>query len=96
MLIVLLIQVIMKEQYLFRRLKILQKTLDELDIEGINKLLITHRPKLSEPLLEEWKLIVDEYMKRTTTNNNNNENGLNKIEIINIIIITLITIYTNF
>ncbi|RGB24285.1 inositol-pentakisphosphate 2-kinase [Rhizophagus diaphanus] len=76
MLIVLLIQVIMKEQYLFRRLKILQKTLDELDIEGINKLLITLRPKLSEPLLEEWKLIVDEYMKRTTANNSNNENVL--------------------
>jgi hypothetical protein len=81
MLIALLVQVIKEEQYLFRRLKILQKTLDELDIEGINKLLLTHRPE-SEPLLEEWESIVDEYMKRTTTNNNNNENGLNKIEIL--------------
>jgi hypothetical protein len=71
MLIALLIQAIMEEQYLFKRLKMLQKTLDELDIEGINELLTTYRPKLSEPSLEEWKLIVDEYMKRTTINDEN-------------------------
>jgi hypothetical protein len=77
MLIELLTKAIMEEQYLFRRLKTLQKTLDELDIEGINKLLMNYQ--LSEPSLpslEEWKLIVDEYLKRTTTNN---ENGSNRI-----------------
>ncbi|GBC06743.1 hypothetical protein RclHR1_07000013 [Rhizophagus clarus] len=75
MFIALLIQAIKEEQYLFRKLKTLQKTLDELDIEGINKLLITYQPKLSELSLEEWKLIVDEYVKRTATNNSNNENA---------------------
>jgi len=95
MLIELLIQAIMEEQYLFRKLKVLQKTLDELDIEGINKLIITHRPELSELLLEEWKLIVDEYVKRTTTNNINNENGSNAIMYF-FIIPTAIIIYTDF
>ena len=71
MIVELLVQVIMKEQCLFRRLKVLQKTLDELDIEGINELIVTHQPKLSEPSLKEWKLIIDEYMKRTTTYNEN-------------------------
>ena|SRR5581483_6050276 len=71
MLISLLVQVIMEEQSLFKRLKILEKTLGELDIEGINKLIVTHQPKLSEPSLEEWRLIVDEYVKRTTTYNEN-------------------------
>ncbi|CAG8668157.1 6826_t:CDS:2 [Funneliformis mosseae] len=66
MLISLLIQAIMKEQDLFIKLKRLQKTLDELDIEGIDQILLTHQPKLSEPSLEEWKLIVNEYKKRTT------------------------------
>ncbi|RIA89624.1 inositol-pentakisphosphate 2-kinase [Glomus cerebriforme] len=75
MLIALLIQAIMEERDLFRSLKMLQKTLDELDIEGINKLIIFHRPKLSEPSLEEWKLIVDEYMKRIAINNTKNDNA---------------------
>ncbi|CAI2177886.1 2309_t:CDS:2 [Funneliformis geosporum] len=69
MLISLLMQAIMKEQDLFIKLKRLQKTLDELDIEGINQLLLTHHPKLSEPSLEEWKLIVAEYKKRTNDAN---------------------------
>jgi len=74
MLVSLLTQTIMKEQDLFIKLKRLQKTLDELDIEGIHRLLLSNQPKLSDPSLEEWKLIVDEYKKRT-----NNENGLNML-----------------
>lgn len=52
------------KQILFKRLKQLQKTLDELDIEGIYKLFLEQRSNLHDPTLEEWQLIVKEYEQR--------------------------------
>ncbi|KAG9300281.1 hypothetical protein G9A89_011354 [Geosiphon pyriformis] len=69
-LIRLLTQTIIQEQILFSRLKNLQKTLDELDIEGIIKLLsFSNLGTISEflqkePELDDWKNTVENYLKR--------------------------------
>ncbi|CAG8800981.1 17373_t:CDS:2, partial [Gigaspora margarita] len=64
LLVMLLLCTILEEQILFKRLKQLQKTLDELDIEGIYKLFLEQRSNLHDPTLEEWQLIVKEYEQR--------------------------------
>ncbi|CAG8768639.1 22270_t:CDS:2, partial [Cetraspora pellucida] len=64
LLIVLLSRIILEEQILFKRLKKLQKTLDELDIEGIYKLFLKLQSNLHEPTIEEWQLIMKEYERR--------------------------------
>ncbi|RIB04632.1 inositol-pentakisphosphate 2-kinase [Gigaspora rosea] len=64
LLVMLLLCTILEEQILFKRLKQLQKTLDELDIEGIYKLFLEQRSNLHDPTIEEWQLIVKEYEQR--------------------------------
>ncbi|CAG8545265.1 12613_t:CDS:2 [Ambispora leptoticha] len=72
-LITLLTATILKEHNLFSRLKHLQKTLDELDIEGIMKLLSSQtsssssytRLFVAEPSLEEWRTAALRYLERT-------------------------------
>ncbi|CAG8643220.1 152_t:CDS:2, partial [Racocetra persica] len=51
-------------QILFKRLKQLQKTLDELDIEGIYELFLKQQSTLYEPTIEEWQLIMKEHEQR--------------------------------
>ncbi|CAG8481417.1 12931_t:CDS:2 [Ambispora gerdemannii] len=72
-LITLLTATILKEHILFSRLKHLQKTLDELDIEGIMKLLSSPTSSSSsyiqqlfavEPSLEEWRTASLRYLER--------------------------------
>ncbi|CAG8773703.1 25535_t:CDS:2 [Dentiscutata erythropus] len=64
LLVILLSHTILEEQNLFKRLKQLQKTLDELDIEGIYKLFLEQQSGLHDPTIEEWQLIAKEYEKR--------------------------------
>ncbi|CAG8661431.1 4423_t:CDS:2, partial [Scutellospora calospora] len=64
LLVMLLTHAIFEEQILFKRLKHLQKTLDELDIEGIYKLFLKQQSNLHDPTIDEWQLIVKEYKQR--------------------------------
>lgn len=60
----LLSETIISERSLFDRLKYLQRTLDELDIEGIYKLYQQQKSHLSDPTIEEWKFVVEKYKQR--------------------------------
>ncbi|CAH1758548.1 10739_t:CDS:2 [Entrophospora sp. SA101] len=60
----LLSNAISKERVLFERIKLLQKSLDEFDIEGLYQFYLEHQTNL-EPTLEEWNDIVRVYVNRS-------------------------------
>nr|CAG8444220.1 13944_t:CDS:2 [Entrophospora candida] len=60
----LLSNAISKERVLFERIKLLQKSLDEFDIEGLYQFYLKHQTNL-EPTLEEWNDIVRVYVNRS-------------------------------
>ncbi|CAG8545016.1 8157_t:CDS:2 [Acaulospora morrowiae] len=53
-----------EEKNFLNRLKHLQSSLDELDIEGIYKYYVARRSNFSDPTIGEWKMVVDEYLRR--------------------------------
>ncbi|RHZ83513.1 hypothetical protein Glove_91g37 [Diversispora epigaea] len=83
----LLTETILAESSLFNHLKYLQRTLDESDIEGIHKLYLNQQQRksnLSDPTIEEWKFVVENYKQRIRNlrnhNHHNNHNNNNNYQ----------------